>query len=59
MHLYPLDTGRKLNVYKMFRTSKRLMYVQFVSLVQGVMLAFSTDKLTSIITAALTSEPHL
>ena len=29
---YPVDTGRKLNVHKTFRTSsERLMYVQFMS----------------------------
>ena len=33
---FPLDTGRKLNVHKMFRTSsERLMYVQFTSCVYG------------------------
>ena len=34
---FPLGTGRKLNVHKTFRTSsKRLMYFQHTSCVQGV-----------------------
>ena len=42
-NLDPLDTGRKLNVQKMSRTSsERLMYAQFTSCVLGDMLwAFS------------------
>ena len=33
----PLDTGRKLNVHKTFRRRPgRLMYVHFMSCVQGV-----------------------
>ena len=35
--IFPLDTGRKLNVHKTSRTSsERLMYVQFMSYVQEV-----------------------
>ena len=41
LSLYPVDTGRKLNVYKTFRRRpgpfERLMYVQFTSCVYWVM----------------------